>query len=102
MGKTKPIEIKCFDVPDERIRNLTKDTVEILHPKIDIWLERKIVHCFEDCPVCGKSMHVIAIKGSIWLAFCSKECEDKFAEMEPKIGDFYETLRYFRKQRGAK
>ena len=95
------IEVKCFGVPDGEIKNLTKDAVEIRHQETKIWREYQIVHSFEDCPVCGKSMHVLAIKGSTWLACCSKECGDKFAEMESRAGGLYEALRYFRKQRGV-
>jgi hypothetical protein len=100
MERSEPIEVKCFGVPDESIRNLTKHTVEIRHPETGVWRKYKIIHDFEDCPVCGKPIHVLAVSGSTWLALCSKKCEDKFAEMEPRLGGLYETLQYFRKERG--
>jgi hypothetical protein len=101
MQKSEMIEVRCFDVPDEDIRNLTEDRVEIRNPKSKRWQEHQIVHSFEECPVCGKYMHVLAVKGTSWLAFCSKECGEKFAKMEPRVGGLYETLRYFRKERGV-
>jgi len=100
MQKTEPI-VKCFGVPDEKTRNLTRDKVEIFQPETNTWREYQIVHSFEDCPVCGKPMHVLAIKGSTWLACCSKECGDKLAEKERQLGGLTEAFAYFRKERGA-
>ena len=99
MQKTEPI-VKCFGVPDEKTRNLTRDKVEIFQPETKTWKEYQIVHSFENCPVCGKPMHVLAIKGSTWLACCSKECTDKFAEKERDLGGMSEAFAYFRKERG--
>jgi len=98
--KPEPIEVKCFGVPAEDIRNLTKDSVELRHQQTRVWREYKICHSFEDCPVCGKAMHVLVVKGSTWLALCSKECEDKFAEKQRQLGGVFEAMEYFRKQRG--
>ena len=100
MEKTEMIEIKCFGVPDEDIRNLTKDAVEIRHQKTRVWRRYEIVHSLEDCSVCGKPLHLLVIKGSTWLACCSKECGDKFAEKERQLGGLSEAFKYFREQRG--
>ncbi len=100
MEKAEMVEIKCFGVPDESIRNLTKDTVEIRHQETGVWSEYKILHDFEDCPVCGKSMHVLAIRGSTWIACCSQKCYDELDEKKRQLGGLSEAFEYFRKQRG--
>jgi len=92
--------IKCFGVPDEKTRNLTKSGVEIFQPETKTWKRYQIVHSFEGCSVCGTSMRVLAIKGSTLPAFCSKECTDKFAEKERDLGGTSEASEYFRKERG--
>jgi len=78
----KPIEVNCISLKDVQIvrgevvfRGLNEKT-----GRIEEWPGFEYL---DICPICGKLMLIRVIKGTTWLALCSKECYERYiAPME--------------------
>jgi len=102
--KENAILVRCFGVDDDKVRNIGAEkpvqlwrkgkfvtemtkTVEILNEKIGkgIWQNYPLVDYYDACPVCGKLMRVQAIRGTTWLACCSKDCYTTYVDEHPNM-----------------
>jgi len=77
-NREEAIEVNCFGTKQYKIRHGL--VVELFNEKLGIWQEYPGVEHNEICPVCGRVMLVRAIKGTTYLACCSKECYKKYLE----------------------
>ena len=90
-----PLLIQCFGLPEDKIRNVGLvrsvavvqhhkfvtvrcKTVEAFNDEIGHWQVYGIVDYLDKCPICGKLIRVQAVKGTTYLACCSKECYEKY------------------------
>ena len=74
-------EVNCFfgakyEILDRQL------IVNIFNEKTQHWREEIAVEYNDVCPICGTLMLVKAIKGTTWLALCSKECYDKYKKLK--------------------
>jgi len=73
---SEAVEVKCFGIPEGKYRFVKG--IEIYNEKLGVWQTYTLVEYYDKCPVCGRLMHVYAIKGTTWLACCSPECYEKY------------------------
>ncbi|MBW2672642.1 MAG: hypothetical protein JRD89_04390 [Deltaproteobacteria bacterium] len=99
LEKGEVVEVRCFGVPDDKVRNIrTRTTAEIFNDKLGIWQRVVLVDYYDDCPVCRRRMHVLAVEGTTWFACCSAECYKKVEEKAKELGGLHEALGYFRRK----
>lgn len=80
-NKEIPIEVNCIGTDKYEI--LSKQVViRYFNEKLGIWQEHPGVEYRDICPICGRLMLVRAIKGTTWLALCSKKCYEKFDQLK--------------------
>ncbi len=78
------IEVNCFGLQEDHYEILEKVTVHkvrIFNEKVGQWQIVDMIEYEDLCGICGSLMLVRAIKGSTWLAFCSKKCWEKFDQL---------------------
>jgi len=101
LGKTlnepSSVEVMCFGVPRDRVRFVKG--VQIFNEKLRVWETYDLVEYYDNCPVCGKRMHVYAVKGTTWLACCSDECYQKLQKKREELGSLSAAFEYFKGQR---
>jgi hypothetical protein len=92
------VEVMCFGVPRDKVKFVKG--VTIFNEKLGIWETYELVDYYDDCPVCGRRMHVYAVKGTTWLACCSSECTEKLLSKQKELGTLSAALKYFRGKPG--
>lgn len=78
--KEEPVKVNCFGIDKYEI---VGKRVKIYNEEHQFWHYYDCLEYQDVCPMCGTLMQVRAIKGSTWLALCSKACGEKL-EAIPK------------------
>ena len=100
-GMEEPVEVRCLGVQDDKVRNIEKrTTAEIFNDRRGVWERRILADYYDDCPVCGRLMRVLAIERTRWLTCCSKKCWKEFDKKAEELGELSEALEHFRKRGG--
>ena len=76
----KPKEVNCFGTDKFEIVG-KRLVVKVFNEKLGVWQEHIGVEYVDVCCICGSLMLVRAIRGTTWLALCSKECYEKFDKL---------------------
>jgi len=79
--KNKEIPQECNCIPAKDYKISKGLTISVKNEKLGgIWIDHVGIEHMDLCPVCGTLLLVRAIKGTTYLACCSKKCYDKYFE----------------------
>ena len=88
-NKETPIEVNCLGSKDFKIGSKQTFIRVSIKRSDGGWQDYDGMEYEDLCPVCLKLMLVRAIRGSTWLACCSKECYEKYADYQKSFESRY-------------
>ena len=77
---------------------LSEHAVELFNEKTGRWQIYPCNVTIVECPVCGQPLKAYYIPGTTWIAFCSKECAEKFDKKVKELGSITKAIAFFRKK----
>jgi len=79
----EPTKVYCFGTNQFRIiKGKESAYVKIYNPKLKYWMDYPLHDYIDECPTCGKPIHIFYIPGTTYLACCSKECYEEYDKRE--------------------